>query len=89
MTDAGIIALGAGCDQLQSIIPKGCKTVSDADISALGAGCGLLLSIDLSCPYQMTEEGISALGAGFYVCCLCSNKDNYLSLMTITYHLYV
>ena len=44
MTDAGISALGAGCDQLQSIIPKGCKTVSDADISALGAGCDQLQS---------------------------------------------
>ena len=47
MTDAGIIALGAGCGQLLSIDLYSCDQVTDAGIIALGAGCGLLQSINL------------------------------------------
>ena len=35
MTDASVIALGAGCGQLQSIYLSGCSKVTTAIISAL------------------------------------------------------
>ena len=33
MTDAGVIALGAGCRQLQSIDLIGCSKVTDAGVN--------------------------------------------------------
>ena len=49
MTDAGVIALGAGCGQLQSINLDGCYEVIDAGVIALGAGCRQLQSINIFC----------------------------------------
>ena len=40
--DAGVRALSAGCDQLQSIDLAGCGLVTDAGVRALSAGCGQL-----------------------------------------------
>ena len=41
-------ALGAGCDQLQSVNLSYCGEVTDAGASALGAGCDQLQSVNLS-----------------------------------------
>ena len=48
MVDAGIIAVGHGCGQLQSISLSGCDKVTDVGVVALGYGCGQLHSINLS-----------------------------------------
>ena len=39
ITTAGVLALGHGCGQLQSIDLGGCHNVTDTGISALGRGC--------------------------------------------------
>ena len=64
VTDAGVIALVAGCGQLQSINLASCGKVTDAGVRALSAGCGQLQSIDLKGCYQVTDTGVIALGAG-------------------------
>ena len=64
VTDAGVIALVAGCGQLQSIDLKGCYQVTDAGVIALGAGRGQLQCINLECCGEVTDAGVIALGAG-------------------------
>ena len=48
MTDAGILALVAGCRQLQSIDLANCHNVTDVGVSALRAGYVKL---------QITDQG--------------------------------
>ena len=68
MTDAGVIALGHGCGQLQSINLAHRWKVTDAGVVALGHGCGQLLSIDLLYCHLVTDAGIVALGHGVVSC---------------------
>ena len=60
VTDAGVIALGHGCGQLQSINLERCRQVTDAGVIALGAGCGHLQSINLVSCDKVTDAGVSA-----------------------------
>ena len=61
MTDAGVIALGAGCGQLQRINLDGCDKVTDRGFRALGAGCGQLQSISLDGCHKVTGATVSLL----------------------------
>ena len=64
MTDAGVVALGHGCGQLQSINLSSCWKVTDAGNIALGHGCGQLQSINLACCSKVTDAGVVALRHG-------------------------
>ena len=64
VTDAGVIALGAFCGNLQSIDLARCEKVTDAGVVALSAVCGKLQYISLAFCDQLTDAGVIALGAG-------------------------
>ena len=61
LKDAGVIALGAGCRQLQSINLESCDQVSDAGVIALGVGCSQLQSIILIDCDKVTDATVSLL----------------------------
>ena len=61
MTDAGVIALSAGCSKLRDVHLACCYQVADAGVIALGAGYGQMEVINLESCYQVSETCMSAL----------------------------
>ena len=80
MTDAGVTALGIGCDLLQKTDLDSCDEVTDAGISALDAGCGQLQSIQIYDCRQVIGSIFSAELWVLHDCCL-SCKLSFSSIV--------
>ena len=64
ITDSGIMKIGEGCPQLQSLNLDYCSEVTDVGITKIGEGCPQLKSLDLQRCTKVTDSGITKIGEG-------------------------